>query len=80
MLYQTEPHSDLEAGLIGGGFGGRKRLFSGSCDGLKKVLKTAVASVRVVSYLHRLAGPNGVPPFLLGNGVMVTLRFLVPSF
>jgi hypothetical protein len=24
-------------------------------------------------------GPR-LPPFLLGNGVMVTLRFLVPSF
>jgi len=38
VLYQTEPHSDLEAGLIGGGFGGRKRLFRRSCDGPKKVL------------------------------------------
>jgi hypothetical protein len=36
--------------------------------------------MRVVSYLHRLAEPHGVLPFLLGNGVMVTQRFLVPSF
>lgn len=61
--------------FIGGGFEWRKRLFRGSRDD-PKVLNGPVASVRVVSYFHRLAEPRGVSPFLLGNGVMVTLRFL----
>ncbi len=42
----------------------------------------AVAMLRTMRYLHRLRGPGlpsggGIP---LGDGVMVTLRFLVPSF
>jgi hypothetical protein len=47
---------------------------------LEKEVESAVASIRLLRYLHRLAEPYRVSPFLLGNGVMVTQRFLVPSF
>ena len=52
----------------------------GSIMALEKEVQSDVASVRLLRYLHRLAEPHGVLPFLLGNGVMVTQRFLVPSF
>jgi hypothetical protein len=43
--------------------------------------QVAVASVRIPRYLTALALADiSPPPPLLGNGVMVTLRFLVPSF
>ena len=69
VLYQTEPHSDERAGLIDEGSGPRK-------DG-----RGDVARGQILRYLTALAyGTFGPRPFLLGNGVMVTLRFLVPSF
>ena len=39
-----------------------------------------VASQGLLRYLTASVGPPPRQPFLLGNGVMVTLRFLVPSF
>ena len=70
MLYQTEPHSDLGAGLIEEGRMGRKR-------GAGR----RVASPHAVRYLPGLRAGQAPPgPFLLGDGVMVTQRFLVPLF
>src|SRR5690606_35279309 len=74
VLYQTEPHSDLEGGLIEERFGGRKRRSLGNAQKVMLHPKTGCAIPS--------PSPRGLasPPFLLGNGVMVTLRFLVPSF
>ena len=67
VLYQTEPHSDLEGRLIEEAFRGRKRP-------LRRCIRE-----RVTLSPRPRAGATP-SPFLLGNGVMVTLRFLVPSF
>src|SRR5690606_782161 len=72
VLYQTEPHSDFGARLIAAGFGRRKRL--------RNSLHTGVASPTGSEYSTASRGPAPPTPALLGNGVMVTQRFLVPSF
>ena len=87
MLYQTEPHSDFGGRLIEEGLVARKAAFApiatrskwAACGVTSKV--TSAALHRRVSYAISTP-PRGDPsrPFLLGNGVMVTQRFLVPSF
>jgi hypothetical protein len=49
-------------------------------QGGRRAGQRGVASQGLLRYLT--ASAQGLPtrPFLLGNGVMVTLRFLVPSF
>ena len=81
VLYQTEPHSDERARLIEEAFPGRKR----ACEAVRRlgILSAdagGVASRKGLRYLHALARGHAPSPFLLGNGVMVTQRFLVPSF
>ena len=83
MLYQTEPHSDFGGRLIEEGLEGRKAALAGLAMRPKRAscAVTSGALHRRVSYAISTP-PRGDPsrPFLLGNGVMVTLRFLVPSF
>ena len=73
MLYQTEPHSDLGAGLIEEGFQPRKRAICG-------LLSEALHPPACCAISPASEARPALRPFLLGNGVMVTLRFLVPSF
>ena len=96
MLYQTEPHSDfrksngpwtaicVEEGAYSHPFrtsqAGNSRLFRNSVLGENSYV-FSVASPKSLAYLtaprsDELRGAL----VLLGNGVMVTLRFLVPSF
>ena len=73
VLYQTEPHSDL---------GGR--LIEAIVQDRKRVRKTFFGALHPANcWAISTPSPRGTrssEPFLLGNGVMVTLRFLVPSF
>lgn len=60
---------------------GRKHPFRPSSHRPKIVLKEGVASQIGLAYLTASAAQSAAEtPVLLGNGVMVTLRFLVPSF
>ena len=83
MLYQTEPHSDFGGRLIEEGFLARKAALGGFAGRSNPATSPMTSGTlhRRVSYAISTP-PRGDPswPFLLGNGVMVTLRFLVPSF
>ena len=76
VLYQTELHSDEGGRLIGEGSGLRKRVQS--CVAIRAF--SDVASAWGLRY-PACSVAHGQPGLgLVGNGVMVTLRFLVPSF
>ena len=77
VLYQTEPHSDLRSGLITRGSGPRKRGNAPPRNSLESA--SCIPRGLVVSRTPPGAMAPETPD-LLGNGVMVTLRFLVPSF
>src|ERR1700752_180273 len=65
VLYQTEPHSDLRAVLIGKDFRPCKEPIF-----IHARRRGDVASGKLLRYLHRLARGRPSAPFLLGNGVM----------
>ena len=77
VLYQAEPHSDLRRGLIATAFRARKRRFTVRENSLETGSCIA-RGLRVSRPPSGASAPDA--PDLLGNGVMVTLRFLVPSF
>ena len=77
VLYQAEPHSDLRRGLIATGFPARKHRFMVRANSLETGSCIA-RGLRVFRPPSGASAPDA--PDLLGNGVMVTLRFLVPSF
>ena len=72
---------EVRTRLIAMGVGARKHPFEPSFKRAKIVPKEGVASENSLAYLTASAAQRCFgTPVLLGNGVMVTLRFLVPSF